>query len=60
MLIKAAVLVVALLLAGLSPSLAVLLPASLLIGLSATLAQDIVPAAATLAAEAERGKWWEP
>ncbi|WP_199102519.1 MFS transporter [Aquitalea sp. ASV11] len=56
MLIKAAVLMLALLLAGLSPSLAVLLPASLLIGLSATLAQDIVPAAATLAAESERGK----
>ncbi len=56
MLIKAALLVLALLLAGLSPSLAVLLPASLLIGLSATLAQDIVPAAATLAAEDQRGK----
>ncbi|BBF85810.1 permease of the major facilitator superfamily [Aquitalea magnusonii] len=56
MLIKAGLLVLALLLAGLSPSLAVLLPASLLIGVSATLAQDIVPAAATLAPETQRGK----
>jgi predicted MFS family arabinose efflux permease len=56
MLLKAGLLVLALLLAGLSPSLAVLLPASLLIGVSATLAQDIVPAAATLAPEAQRGK----
>ncbi|WP_215782261.1 MFS transporter [Paludibacterium sp. B53371] len=56
MLIKAALLVLALLLAGLSPSLTFLLPASLLIGLSATLAQDIVPAAATLATEDQRGK----
>lgn len=56
MLVKAVLLVLALLLAGLSPSLTVLLPASLLIGVSATLAQDIVPAAATLAPEAQRGK----
>ncbi len=56
MLVKAALLVLALLLAGLSPSLSILLPASFLIGLSATLAQDIVPAAATLAAEEQRGK----
>ncbi|MDN0085694.1 MFS transporter [Crenobacter sp. SG2305] len=56
MLIKAGLLILALLLAGLSPSLALLLPASLLIGLTATLAQDIVPAAATLAPEAQRGK----
>jgi len=53
---KAAVLCVALLLAGAAPSIAVLLVASLVIGLSATLAQDIVPAAATLAPEASRGK----
>jgi predicted MFS family arabinose efflux permease len=56
MLIKAGLLMLALLLAGFSGSLASLLPASLLIGLMATLAQDIVPAAATLAPEAERGK----
>lgn len=55
-LIKVAILVAALLTAGLAPSLAVLLGASLVIGLSATLAQDIVPAAATLAHETRRGK----
>lgn len=55
-LIKAGLLMVALLLAGLAPSLAMLLPASLLVGLTATLAQDIVPAAATLAPETQRGK----
>ncbi|WP_016836117.1 MFS transporter, partial [Herbaspirillum lusitanum] len=46
----------ALLLAGASSGIAVLLVASLAIGLSATLAQDIVPAAATLASEQNRGK----
>jgi predicted MFS family arabinose efflux permease len=55
-LIKAAVLVAALLLAGAAPGIGVLLVASLAVGLSATLAQDIVPAAATLAVEAHRGK----
>lgn len=55
-LVKAAVLVLALLGAAAAPTLAVLLVASLAIGLSATLAQDIVPAAATLAPEAQRGK----
>jgi predicted MFS family arabinose efflux permease len=54
--IKAGLLVAALLLAACAPSLALLLPASLLVGLMATLAQDIVPAAATLAPEAQRGK----
>jgi len=53
---KAAVLCVALLLAGAAPSIALLLVASLAVGLAATLAQDIVPAAATLAPEAHRGK----
>ena len=55
-LIKAAALCAALLVAGASPSVGVLLAASLAIGLAATLAQDIVPAAAALAPEANRGK----
>ena len=55
-LIKAAVLVAALLTGGAAPGIGMLLAASLAIGLSATLAQDIVPAAATLAPEAHRGK----
>ncbi|MDE2430229.1 MAG: MFS transporter [Burkholderiales bacterium] len=55
-LIKAALLVAALLAAAAAPSLPVLLVASLAIGLTATLAQDIVPAAATLAHETRRGK----
>ncbi len=53
---KAAVLCLALLGAGASPSLGPLLAASLVIGLTATLAQDIVPAAATMAPAASRGK----
>lgn len=53
---KAVVLTLALLLAAAAPSIQVLLGASLVIGLSATLAQDIVPAAATLAPEAHRGR----
>lgn len=53
---KAAVLCAALLLAAAAPSIATLLVASLVIGLSATMAQDIVPAAATLAPETHRGK----
>src|SRR5947208_3401816 len=54
-LLKAAALIVALLAAGASSSLGLLLVASLSIGLAATMAQDIVPAAATLAPEAQRG-----
>jgi predicted MFS family arabinose efflux permease len=53
---KAAVLCAALLLAASAQSLGVLLCASLAIGISATLAQDIVPAAATLAPAYIRGK----
>ena len=55
-LIKSALLVLALVLSGLAPSMSALLAASLAIGLTATLAQDLVPAAATLAPEAQRGK----
>ncbi|URI07081.1 MFS transporter [Aquincola tertiaricarbonis] len=54
--IKAGLLALALLVAGAAPSVGWLLAASLAIGLTATLAQDVVPAAATLAPEAHRGK----
>jgi len=50
------ILCAALLLTGFAPGLGVLLVASLLVGLFATVAQDLVPAAATLAPAEERGK----
>jgi predicted MFS family arabinose efflux permease len=53
---KAAALVAALAFTAAAPSFAVLCVASVAIGLAATLAQDLVPAAATLAPEAQRGK----
>jgi predicted MFS family arabinose efflux permease len=53
---KAGILVLALLAAAASPSVGPLLAASLAIGLTATMAQDIVPAAATLAPDNQRGK----
>ncbi|WP_426749696.1 MFS transporter [Myxococcus sp. Y35] len=55
-LIKAALLSGALLLSGFSPGIGLLLAVSFAVGLMATVAQDIVPAAATLAPEHERGK----
>lgn len=55
-LVKAALLALALLFSALAPNVSWLLAASLVIGLTATMAQDIVPAAATLAPEAHRGK----
>ena len=54
-LIKVVLLVLALLAAAWSPSVAPLLAASLAMGIASTLAQDIVPAAATLAPDAQRG-----
>ena len=54
--VKASALVAALAFAALAPGFTALCVASVAIGLMATLAQDLVPAAATLAPEAERGK----
>lgn len=54
--LKAAGLSLALLACGLAPAIAVLMAASLAVGLTATLAQDIVPTAAVLAPDAQRGR----
>lgn len=53
---KAALLTAALLLAASAPSLAALLVGNLVIGVGASIAQDIVPAAATLAPPEARGR----
>jgi predicted MFS family arabinose efflux permease len=53
---KSVLLALALFLSGEATGLVGLLSASLVVGLTATLAQDIVPAAATLAPETQRGK----
>jgi predicted MFS family arabinose efflux permease len=55
-LLKAALLALALLFSGFAPNVTWLLATSLVIGLTATMAQDIIPAAATLAPAAHRGK----
>ena len=54
--VKSLLLAIALLAIAAAPSLSVLLGASLAVGLLATVAQDIVPAAATLAPAAHRGR----
>ena len=54
--LKAAGLALALLACGLAPGVGMLLAASLVVGVMATMAQDIVPAAASLAPEAHRGR----
>jgi predicted MFS family arabinose efflux permease len=53
---KAALLSGVLLLGSIAPHIGLLLAVSFAVGLTATMAQDIVPAAATLAPERERGK----
>jgi len=55
-LIKAAILAVSLLGFAISSGLPLMLITSLLIGICATMAQDIIPAAASLAPENQRGK----
>lgn len=55
-LVKTALLALALLASGLAPGMAALAGASLAVGLAATVTQDVVPAAATLAPAAQRGR----
>jgi predicted MFS family arabinose efflux permease len=54
--LKAGALAVALLASALAPGVSFLLATSAALGITATMAQDIVPAAATLAPDAQRGK----
>jgi predicted MFS family arabinose efflux permease len=54
--VKSVVLVAALAMTGLAPTLEVLIAGSFLIGLFATIAQDFVPAAAAIAPPQSRGK----
>lgn len=54
--IKGVLLTLALLLSAAAGNIMVLLAASLAIGITATMAQDIVPASASLSPEAQRGK----
>jgi predicted MFS family arabinose efflux permease len=54
--LKAVVLAVALLGCGLATGIGMLLAASLAVGVAATLAQDIVPTAASIAPDAQRGR----
>ena len=53
---KALVLAAALLVCGLATGIGMLLAASLAVGVAATLAQDIVPSAAAIAPDAQRGR----
>lgn len=55
-LVKTGLLALALLASGLAPGMAALVGASLAVGLAATVTQDVVPAAATLAPAAQRGR----
>lgn len=55
-LIKSALLIVAMLAFAAATSLPMMLGASLIIGMMASLAQDVIPAAAAMAPEARRGK----
>lgn len=55
-LVKSVALALALAFAAVAPNFSALALASVVIGITATLAQDLVPAAATLAPEAERGR----
>jgi len=54
--LKSALLTLALLACGLAPAVGPLMLASLVVGVAATMAQDIVPAAASVAPDAERGR----